>query len=73
MARHSSHGRPPGDDWMRQMWGMGKATEIWLSKDNGHICEAIPVCHKPAVVTLKFTHETVNLCREAYERYRGKK
>ena len=73
MARPKSHGRPAADDWLRQMWGMGKATEIWLSKDNGHICEAIPVCHKPAVVTLKFTLDVVNLCQTHHEKYKGRK
>ena len=73
MGRKKTHGRPPGDDWLKHLWSMGPAREIKLSPDNGHVCEELPTCHRSAVVCLKFTHEVVNICQKAYDRYKGKK
>lgn len=73
MGRDKTHGRPPADDYFRNLRNMKLVRVIELSKDNGHVCEEMPICRHPAVVTLVFTHEIVNLCADAYKRYRGKK
>ena len=73
MGRDKTHGRPPADDYFRNLRNMKLVRVIELSKDNGHICEEMPTCRHQAAVTLVFAHEIVNLCAEAYKRYKGAK
>ena len=73
MGRKKTDGRPAGKDYINNLRKMQLVRVIELSENNGHICEEMPICRHPAVVTLVFTHEIVNLCADAYKRYRGKK
>jgi len=71
MSRKPSHGRPAGKDYMSNLRKMQLVRVIELSENNGHVCEEMPACRHQAAVTLVFAHEIVNLCAEAYKRYRG--
>ena len=73
MARPPSHGRPAGKDYMSNLRKMQLVRVIELSKDNGHVCEEMPICRHQAAFTLVFAHEIVNLCKQAYDRYKGAK
>ena len=72
MGRDKTHGRPPADDYLRNLRNMELLQVIHLSEGNGYPCEEMPLCTKPAAKFLQFKHEKVNLCADAYKRYRGK-
>ena len=73
MGRKKTDGRPAGKDYMNNLRKMQLVRVIELSENNGHVCEEMPICRHQAAFTLVFAHEIVNLCRKAYDRYKGKK
>ena len=73
MGRNKTHGRPAGKDYLNNLRKMQLIRVIELSENNGHVCEEMPTCRHQAVVTLVFAHEIVNLCADAYKRYKGAK
>ena len=62
------YGNDASKDYFANLRSMGAAKVIFLSDGNGHICEEIPTCRKPADVALQYRRDTVYLCADGYRR-----
>ena len=62
------YGNSPSHDYFANLRSMGTPRVTHLTDGNGHVCEEIPLCRKPATVMLQYAHETVYLCADGYKR-----